>query len=274
MVRSQLFTKIISKINKNYINFCTLNRNNIINNIDISDLVKNEEGLVEVTNLVPKEKKIIRRYYGNFYEKNVQKFFFENYFVENKKFFLYTIKHILFNFYKINNYFKNNKTKKPNNFGLIYHKYLNYFNFKKNNLNSFELVNLKSYFFFLLNIKKKKPFINVSIKDKTKLAISTGFILKKLKINEKKSKKNIKTLFLILKIIIADLNKNLKNYKKVILNIKGSKKRLFQIMNFLKKKFKFNKIIFIYTPNFYQNSIKFKKIKSIKRRLRKKLIKK
>lgn len=195
---------------------------------------------------------------------------FINWYDYYKNSFNKQIKKLIKKFFNLNIYKSKLNNKKLN---LIYLKYVNYLNFKNYFLINKKYIFLKNYFLFILNIKKKKPFVNIIIKDKVLLAVSSGFILKKLNISEKKSKKSLKTLYLMLKIIINNLNKNFFNYKKIICQIKGSKKRLFQIILFLKKKIKFNNIIFIYTPNFYQNSIKFKKIKSIKKRLRKKFIK-
>ena len=188
-----------------------------------------------------------------------------------KKSFTLKVRKLIKNFYKLNIF---NTQKNNLQLNLIYLKYVNYYNNRFNFLTNNKFINVKSYFLIILNIKKKKPFINVIIKDKTLIAVSSGFILKKLNINEKKSKKNLKTLYLILKIMINNLNKRLNKYNKIIFQIKGSKKKLLQIIMFLKKKIKFSEIIFIYTPNFYQNSIKFKKIKSIKKRLRKKFLNK
>lgn len=122
----------------------------------------------------------------------------------------------------------------------------------------------------MLNFKKKKPFITLNNNIKSILTVSTGFILKKLLINSKKTKKHLKTLYLILKIIINDINKKLNKNKKFIIFINGTKKKILTILNFLKKKLKFKKIMLLYKNNFYQNSLKFKKIKSIKKRLKKK----
>lgn len=235
---------------------------------------KNSEGLVEIStiiNYIPEEK--MPEFTGTENEIAVQEFFWKKDFDLNRKYFKFFIKKTLFEFNKINFYTSLILLIEFKNIYIIFLKYLNFYNFEKNNTKKLELNNLKKYYIFMLNIKNKKPFINVTISNKTILAVSSGFVLKKLNIDDKKSKKHIKTLYLILKLVLNDLNKKLKKYKKIILQIRGTRKKLFSIIGFLKKKIKFNEIIFIYVPNFYQKSIKFKKIKAIKKKLKKKNIK-
>lgn len=225
-----------------------------------------------IINYVPEEK--MPEFVGTENEVAVQEFFWKKDFELNRKYFKFFIKKILFEFNQINFYKDLITLTEFKNLYNLFLKYLNFYNFDKNNLQKLELNNFKKYYIFMLNIKNKKPFINITIFDKTALAVSSGFVLKKLKVNDKKSKKHIKTLYLILKLVLNDLNKKLKKYKKIILQIRGTRKKLFSIIGFLKKKIKFNEIIFIYVPNFYQKSIKFKKIKAIKKKLKKKNIKK
>lgn len=241
--------------------------------IDITYLVRNSEDMVEITNMIIDESKIFVRNNDNKYTKIVKKFITKNLFETNKKYFIYNIKKKLFFCFKMVTFFYNTITFKKS-LNLLFITYINYYNYKLNVLNNNKIIFLKNYFIFILNIKNKKPFINITIKDKTILAVSSGFILKKLNIDEKKSKKNYKTLCLILKIVMNDLKNQLKKYDKIILQIRGSRKKLFQIISYMKKKTNFANLILIYTPNFFQNSVKFKKIKSIKKRLRKKFIKK
>lgn len=224
-----------------------------------------------IINYVPEEK--MPEFVGTENEVAVQEFFWKKDFELNRKYFKFFIKKILFEFNQINFYKDLITLTEFKNLYNLFLKYLNFYNFDKNNLQKLELNNFKKYYIFMLNIKNKKPFINITIFDKTALAVSSGFVLKKLKVNDKKSKKHIKTLYLILKLVLNDLNKKLKKYKKIILQIRGTRKKLFSIIGFLKKKIKFNEIIFIYVPNFYQKSIKFKKIKAIKKKLKKKNIK-
>lgn len=222
-----------------------------------------------IINYVPEEK--MPEFVGTENEVAVQEFFWKKDFELNRKYFKFFIKKILFEFNQINFYKDLITLTEFKNLYNLFLKYLNFYNFDKNNLQKLELNNFKKYYIFMLNIKNKKPFINITIFDKTALAVSSGFVLKKLKVNDKKSKKHIKTLYLILKLVLNDLNKKLKKYKKIILQIRGTRKKLFSIIGFLKKKIKFNEIIFIYVPNFYQKSIKFKKIKAIKKKLKKKI---
>jgi len=103
------------------------------------------------------------------------------------------------------------------------------------------------------------------------MTASTGILLKKLFIDEKKSRKHIKTLMLLLKLILKEMFIKYKRVDKLIFNIKGIKKKIHKILNFCKKKINFSDSIILFTPNFYQNSIKHKKIRSIKRRLFKRI---
>lgn len=256
LVRSQLFTQI--SINQNDINF-----NNDLYDYKLSELIQKNLISLELSNNNLENE----LYYIEELENDVE---LEEWLNEYTKTFTKKIKKLMKNFYKLNLY----KTTTNVKLNLIYLKYINYYNFRNYFLINKRFNKIIYYYLFMLNIKKKKPFVNITLRNKTLLSVSTGFLLKKLNIEEKKSKKSLKTLYLLLKIVINNLNKNFKNYQRIICNIKGSKKRLFQIIIFLKKKINFNNIIFIYTPNFYQNSIKFKKIKSIKRRLRKKFINK
>jgi hypothetical protein len=150
--------------------------------------------------------------------------------------------------------------------------YINYFNL---NLNFFKKkIDSKSVFYLIiLNLKYKKPFVNVMLNKQNKIALSTGIVLRYLNIKEKKLRKKLSSLYLMLKIILIMLQKPILSLKKIIFEIKGLRKDMYLIIKFLKSRLLFNNLIIIHTPNLSHKSLKYKKIRAIKKNLKKKLIK-
>jgi hypothetical protein len=132
-----------------------------------------------------------------------------------------------------------------------------------------KITNLKKNFLNLLIIlKKKQTYVNISFNFLKKIHNTNGIVLKKNGIFEKSRKKDSKTSILT----VNESLKYLKTFKEknfITINIKNLKPFLNKINKILKNEIK-NDCKIIITPNipFYKN--KFKKIKSIKRRLRKK----
>jgi hypothetical protein len=106
-----------------------------------------------------------------------------------------------------------------------------------------------------------------------KIGLSTGIVLKYLKIKEKKLKKKLSSLYLMLKIILIAVKKQILSKKKILFEIKGLRKDIYYIIKFLKTRLLFNNLTIIHTPNLIGKSLKYKKIKSIKKNLKKKLVK-
>lgn len=272
-----------------------MSRYRILSNIDISKMEHNSEGLVEIETIINYVEPEVIRPDGDKYQKIILLFEKKNYFSLFKYYFYRSIE---FRVYRLRKLFRFNKKKHMfhlnydiewntyfifEDFNEIVFNYIYYFNkyktiYKQQNLN---LMYLEDYIFFIINLKKKQPFITLSkigvskIKrawsSKTMVTTSAGMLLKKLLIDEKKSKKHIKTLFLLIKLLFDDINQKLNFPDRFIFNIRGTKRRMLKLLNFCKRKLDYSKIQFIYTPNFYQNSIKFKKIRSIKRRLFKRI---
>jgi hypothetical protein len=100
------------------------------------------------------------------------------------------------------------------------------------------------------------------------LTLSPGIVYKKLNMNSKKSKKSFKLLNLMIKLFLKKIYKLL-IYKQIIINLNFLRKDIFIILKLLKKYIKFNNVIFLYSFK-KNNNFKFKKKKSIKKKLTKK----
>lgn len=162
----------------------------------------------------------------------------------------------------INNFIKNLKNKIN-----IQNIKINYINvlLKKNKITT----NKKDILKLLIILNKKQTYVNISFNFFKKIHNTNGMVLKKSGILEKSRKKDSKTS-------ILNINESIKylknfNFKKTlfIINIKKLKPFLNKINKILKNEITNNcKIVITPSIPFYKN--KFKKIKSIKRRLRKK----
>jgi hypothetical protein len=121
-------------------------------------------------------------------------------------------------------------------------------------------------------LKKKQTYINYFLNNKKIFHSTNGIILKKNLIIEKSRKKDSKTSILNITTsinILKNLNLNIEK-KQILINVKKIKPFLNKINKILKTEFNFNDTKYIITPEIPFNKNKFKKIKSIKRRLRKK----
>ena len=175
-------------------------------------------------------------------------FFFENIFLNlNNRFFkikLKTIKNLIF-YYLI--YFNKLNNKK--------------LNFVKNKqLNLYNIINI--------NLKKKHIKLNFVQNNKTVLQVSPGIIYKKLNMNIKKNKKSFKLLNLMVKLFLKNIIK-LIQFKKFIINLNYLRKDVFLMLKLLKRFINFKKVILVYSLK-KNNNFKFKKKKSIKKKLTKK----
>jgi hypothetical protein len=149
--------------------------------------------------------------------------------------------------------------------------YTNYF-FYKNKKTSFNKLGLKKYAIIVINSVKKKTFISFIKNNKSILNLTPGIITKKLEIKEKNIKKSFKILNLMVKTTINNIKKvyNPSNY---IIQIKGTKNNLNQLLTLLRVRLDLSKTFLIYTPIIGYNKLRFKKIRSIKKKLKKKFIK-
>jgi hypothetical protein len=117
-------------------------------------------------------------------------------------------------------------------------------------------------------MKKKQTYINICIDKKKIIHNTNGIILKKNGILEKSRKKEYKTSLLNLKISLNFL-KNLNFKENLTINLKKIKPFLNKINKILKNEFSNKNVTYILTPEIPFNKKNFKKVKSIKRRLRK-----
>ena len=164
----------------------------------------------------------------------------------------------------------------------IINKYLN--NFKNNlNLNKLKLnynhiisikkiknkkKNDKICFFYIL-LLKKQTYINIILNSKKILHSTNGIVLKKNGILEKCRKKDSKSSIMNLNNSI-NFFKTLKFNGILIINVKKIKNFLNKINKILKNELLPNNCKFIFSPEVSFLKKNFKKVKSIKRRLRKK----
>jgi hypothetical protein len=138
-----------------------------------------------------------------------------------------------------------------------------------NNISFLKKYNISEYkYIFILKITKKQSFIIILKNNKIIFSRTNGFFLKKLNIKKKSQKKDNKLSILNLKNGLSFCNTN--NINKIIFNMVGLKKNSNKLVYFLKNFFKNKMFIYINSlkVNFFKN--KFKKVKSIKRKLRKK----
>ena len=119
-----------------------------------------------------------------------------------------------------------------------------------------------------INLKKKNIKFNFLQNNKNILTLSPGIIYKKLNMVSKKSKKSFKLLNLMVKLFLKKISKLL-IYKKFIINLNFLRKDIFIVLKLLKKYIKFQNVIFINSFK-KNNNFKFKKKKSIKKKLTKK----
>lgn len=131
-----------------------------------------------------------------------------------------------------------------------------------------EKKNEKICFFYIL-LLKKQTYINININSKKILHSTNGIVLKKNGILEKCRKKDSKSSIMNLNNAVTFF-KNIKFNGTIIVNVKKIKPFINKINKILKNEIFSNNCKFIFSPeiSFYKNN--FKKIKSIKRRLRKK----
>lgn len=163
---------------------------------------------------------------------------------------------IIENFLKnLNNRIYSTKTK------INYNNILTFKNLKKKKFKN-KLIDL------IIIMKKKQTYINICIDKKKIIHNTNGIILKKNGILEKSRKKEYKTSLLNLKISLNFL-KNLNFKENLTINLKKIKPFLNKINKILKNEFSNKNVTYILTPEIPFNKKNFKKVKSIKRRLRK-----
>lgn len=119
----------------------------------------------------------------------------------------------------------------------------------------------------VFKLKKKQLYSFINKNGKIIFQISNGCILRKLNVTKKSSKKEIKISLANIK-TIAD-HKFIKFQQNIIIIINGLRSNSHKIINNLKKYFHKNHLLII-KPVISFSNFRFKKIKSIKRKLKKK----
>ncbi len=158
-----------------------------------------------------------------------------------------------------------------------------YMLFTKNNVNYINILINKNIsknilyvdkVFFYVTLKKKQTYVSIYENKKKIFQNTNGIVLKKNNILEKSRKKDIKISMLNVISSIKFYKNNLKNkqIKCFVVSIKNAKTFIIKINKILISEIKqfTNKLFFILTPSITFGRQSFKKIKSIKRRLRKK----
>lgn len=120
----------------------------------------------------------------------------------------------------------------------------------------------------IIDIRPSKPIISTISKNKCLFNITSGIIYKKLSMKQKKTKKTEKMFNLMLKATFLNLQRRV-SFKKCVVHLKGTRSNLFNVLVLINKNFKTKEIYMLYSPHIGYNRFKFRKIKSIKKRLRK-----
>lgn len=129
-----------------------------------------------------------------------------------------------------------------------------------------------NYILMIIDVRKQKPMITVINDNKTFLFLTAGIVFSKMKMKEKKNKKGEKMIVTMLKLVFNEIIKKINN-KNLLINIKGLTSNieiLYSTIESYSNNFKF---LFLNSQHKRRNKLKFKKIKSIKRRLKKRFIK-
>lgn len=185
----------------------------------------------------------------------------------------------------INKFIKNNY-KNNFNFSYFYNKNHNikwyeiFLNYKKINLNNIKAIHKKTFhkissknIFIVLDSRSLKTKFIAFNRKKCLFSMTNGIIFKKLTLRNKKYKKSEKLSFLNLKNSLVKLS-FLKTYGNIFIYVKGVKNNINGFIKYLIKKINNNNVLIINSYKMSKNKFfGFKKIKSIKRKLKKKFIK-
>lgn len=150
--------------------------------------------------------------------------------------------------------------------------------YNKINYNKLKIIKNKNYYsnynkiILILDTRPIKPKIFLIFKNKCILTLTSGIIYKKLNMKKKKTKKSEKMLNLMLKSVYIKIQQTVL-CKNIIIHLKGTKSNIFNVLVSVSNNFKDKNIFMMYSPKIGFNKYKFKKLKSIKRRLRKRFSK-
>ena len=129
-----------------------------------------------------------------------------------------------------------------------------------------------NYNVVIINNKRNQLIITLLKELEILKSFSTGYIVNYLGLFKKNLRRKLSSFILQIKFLLGLIDKfYLRNF--FIFNIVGTKKNFFKWLNFLKFKLIGLKVlIYVYSPSIFNNPIKIKKIKSIKKRLKKKYL--
>lgn len=174
------------------------------------------------------------------------------------------------NFKKKNNHI--NMFRDKNNINRVFNLFNYYINFSYNKLLKIKSKNIyknSENLILIFDIRPLKPKIFVMSNNRCFFSITSGLIYKKLNLKQKKIKKTEKMFNLMMKTIATRINKQI-SYKKCIIHVKGTRSNIFNVLVLINKNFNKKKISLIFSPHVNHGFFSFKKVKSIKKRLRKK----
>jgi len=143
-------------------------------------------------------------------------------------------------------------------------------NYIKWNLNDVTKINnkkIQNNCIFLIKFKKQL-LSSIMLNGKLKKFLTNGVFIKKLDL-KKSQKKDDKIVLINLNDCILFIKKNFFK-SNIVVNIKNTNNKFIKVINFIKKNFNTLKYLLIYTPKIPYSNFKYKKVKSIKRKLKKK----
>jgi hypothetical protein len=122
----------------------------------------------------------------------------------------------------------------------------------------------------LIKLTKKQTFSHIFYKNKLAWFYTNGILLKKLNILKKSQKKDLKISLLNVKNTVN--TEIIKNNNNIVVNIVNTKIETQKLSHILRSGLKYKNIIYIYTPLIFFSKNRFKKIQSIKRKLKKRYV--
>lgn len=128
-----------------------------------------------------------------------------------------------------------------------------------------------NYIIIIIDVRKQKPIITVINNNKTFLCLTAGIVFKKMKMKEKKNKKSEKMIVTMMKLVFNEITQKINN-NNLLINIKGLTSNVDVLYSTIESYSSSFKFLFLNSFHKRRNKLKFKKIKAIKRRLRKKFI--
>jgi hypothetical protein len=152
---------------------------------------------------------------------------------------------------------------------LLYYAYNAGFNQSTNAGKQF--INIDEYNILVVDIRFAKPRIFCVDEKKCVGTLTSGIITKILGVKEKNLKKSSRVLNVMVKTALKKLKEKTFKTKNMVF-IRGVKNYVFNLISILNENIDGNNFILFFNPTIRKNKIRFKKIRSIKRNLRKKFL--